>query len=180
MSSFDPMAAAIDWLSFYRARAPSIVDLYADGAALECDCNGQEIIFGRAAIAEYWHQRFRDKPAGELTDLQPDGDAILVSYRVPDGIVDAVLDFDSNGKIERLRCGYNPIALRFARDRYTWDLVCPKCGSAGIASVSEDAIPDPWKMHFRVDEVSDGFCVRKFGESATETEIICVICNVAV
>ena len=180
MTSFDPIAAAIDWLDAYRAASLSIVDLYADGAALECSCNGQEIMFGRVAITEYWRQRFQDKPAGELTDLQPDVDAIVVSFRVPDGIVQAVLDFDPNGKIERLRCGYKPIALRRARDRYTWDLVCPKCGSAGIASVSEDAIPDPWKMHFRVDEVSDGFCVRKFGESATETEIICVTCNEAV
>ena len=92
----------------------------------------------------------------------------------------AVLDFDPNGKIERIRCGYKPIALRPVRDRYTWDLVCPVCGLAGIAYLSEDAYPHPWKMRFLVDEVSDGFCVSKFGGSATETEIICVMCKVAV
>ena len=104
MSSFDPMAVAIDWLDAYRAASLSIVDLYADGATLECDCNGQTIIFGREAIAEYWRQRFVDKPAGELTDFQPDGDAIVVCYRVADGAVQAILDFDPSGKIERSRC----------------------------------------------------------------------------
>jgi hypothetical protein len=180
MTSFDPIVVAMGWLDACRAASLSIVDLYADGAALECGCNGQEIMFGRVAIAEYWRQRFQDKPAGELTDLQPDGDAIVVSFRVPDGIVQAVLDFDPNGKIERLRCGYKPIAVRPVRDRYTWDLVCPVCGLAGIAYLSEDAYPHPWKMRFRVDEVSDGFCVNRVGGSATETEIICVICKVAV
>jgi hypothetical protein len=38
MSSFDPMATAIDWLDFYRAADPSILDLYAPDAALECAC----------------------------------------------------------------------------------------------------------------------------------------------
>ena len=104
MASFDPMAAAIDWLDAYRAASSSIVDLYADGAALECACTRQAIIFGREAIAEYWRQHFMEQPAGELTDLRPDGDAIVVSYRVPDGIVRAILEFDPSGKIERSRC----------------------------------------------------------------------------
>jgi hypothetical protein len=78
-------------------------------------------------LPEYWRQRFPDKAAGELTALQPDGDAIVVSYRVPDGIVDAVLDFDPNGeiKIERIRCGNKPTALRPARNGYTWTWCVP-------------------------------------------------------
>jgi hypothetical protein len=105
MSSFDPMAAAIDWLDAYRAASLSIVDLYAEDAALECGCGGQKIIFGREAIAEYWRNRFIEEPAGELEELQPEGAAILISYRVSDGVVQAILDFDPEGRIERSRCG---------------------------------------------------------------------------
>jgi hypothetical protein len=42
---------------------------------------------------------------GGLEDLQPEGAGIGVSYRVPDGIVQVILSFDANGKIERSRCG---------------------------------------------------------------------------
>lgn len=105
MSSFDPMAVAIDWLDAYRAASLSIVDLYSDGASLECGCNAQQVIAGRRAIAAYWKQRFVDKPAGELEDLQPDGGAVVVSYRTPGGVVRAILEFDAGGKIRRSRCG---------------------------------------------------------------------------
>jgi hypothetical protein len=105
MSNFDPMAAAIDWLDTYRAASPSIVDFYSDDAALECGCNGQTVLYGRAALTEYWRQRIAAKPAGELEDLELDGDAIVVSYRVPDGVVQASLRFDSEGKIVRSHCG---------------------------------------------------------------------------
>jgi hypothetical protein len=105
MSSFDPMAAAIDWLDAYRAASIEIVDLYADGATLECCCGGMKVIAGRGALIAYWRQRFVHNPAGELEDLQPEGTGIGVSYRVPDGIVQVTLSFDANGKIERSRCG---------------------------------------------------------------------------
>jgi hypothetical protein len=101
MNTFDPMAAAIDWLDAYRAASLSIVDLYADGALLECGCDGKNVIGGRAAITEYWKERFADKPAGELEDLQQDSYGVLVSYRVPNGIVTAVLTFDDEGKVKR-------------------------------------------------------------------------------
>ena len=106
MSSFDPMAAAIDWLDAYRAATlDPILDLYADGATLQCGCGGQKVIVGKAAIAEYWRQRFVEKPALDLEDLQPDGEAVVVSYRTPGGIVQAILNFDEAGLIERHRCG---------------------------------------------------------------------------
>ena len=47
----------------------------------------------------------REKPAGELVDLQHAGPDIVVGYRVPDGVVQALLRFDDVGKIERSRCG---------------------------------------------------------------------------
>jgi ketosteroid isomerase-like protein len=104
MSSFDPMAAAIDWLDAYRAGSLSIVDLYSDDAALECECNGAKTLYGRAALSAYWRQRFTERPAGDLEDLQPDDDAIVVSYRVPLGVARSTLLFDGEGKIARCHC----------------------------------------------------------------------------
>ena len=53
MSTFDPMAAAIDWLDAYRAASLSIVDLYAELASLECVCGGRRIMVGHDAITAY-------------------------------------------------------------------------------------------------------------------------------
>jgi hypothetical protein len=104
VSTFDPMAAAIDWFDAYRATSLSIVDLYASDAVVECGC-GMMVVCGRAAITGYWLQRFADKPAGELLQLQHnDGDGIAISYRVPDGLVQATLYFDYDGKIARSIC----------------------------------------------------------------------------
>jgi hypothetical protein len=85
------MAAAVDWLDAYRTANLAIVDMYAESALLRCDCNGTQELHGRAAIKAYWEQRFAEKPAGELTDLNLFDDGIVVSYRVPGGVVQATL-----------------------------------------------------------------------------------------
>ena len=105
MRSFDPMAAAIDWLDANRANELSIVDLYAPSASLACGCNGQATVTGRTALAEYWRQRFAEKPAGELEGLQIEDAAVVVSYAVPEGIVQAKLNFNDAGEIVRSECG---------------------------------------------------------------------------
>jgi hypothetical protein len=105
MSTFDPMAAAVDWLDAYRAASLTIVSMYSGNASLECRCDGQQVLTGPQAITEYWRQRFSQKPAGELVDVRPDGDAIVVSYRVPAGIVRALLRFDETGLIKQSSCG---------------------------------------------------------------------------
>jgi hypothetical protein len=101
--AFDPMAVAIDWLDAYRAASISIVDLYADDGSLECGC-ASTALHDRTAITEYWLRRFVEEPAGELMDLQPLGENVVIRYRVPDGIVRAVLQFDDDGKISRSFC----------------------------------------------------------------------------
>jgi hypothetical protein len=108
------MAAAIDWLDAYRARSLGIVNLYADDAAIECGCGGQTVLYGRDAITAYWRQRFVEKPAGELHDLQLDGTAVVVSYGIADGVVQASLTFDREGHIARSQCGpaADVVALR--------------------------------------------------------------------
>ena len=104
MSSFDPMATAVDWLDAYRNASPSILDLYAHDASLVC-CKGHATLVGRGAIGEYWRQRFVDQPAGELQDLQTQGDAIVVSYSVPGETLQVILTFNDSGEILESRCG---------------------------------------------------------------------------
>ena len=105
MSCFDPMAAAIDWLDAYRAADLSIVDMYAPSAVLECGCEGKTPITGETALTEYWRRQFMEEPAGALEHLKTTGEAIMVSYEVPNGIVEAWLRFDETGLIRRSQCG---------------------------------------------------------------------------
>jgi hypothetical protein len=105
MSTFDPMAAAVDWLDAYRAASLSIVGLYAENAIVECACGGQKALIGVPAITEYWRERFLKQPAGELVDLRPAESSIVVSYGVPGGVVQAFLSFDQAGKIDHSSCG---------------------------------------------------------------------------
>ena len=108
MSTFDPIAIAIDWLDAYREGAISIVDLYASDAAVECCCGGMKVVHGRDAITTYWIQRLAENPAGELHELQIKGGQILISYRTPSGLVQVTLHFGSDGKIARSVCGPVP------------------------------------------------------------------------
>lgn len=108
MHSFDPMGVAVDWLDAYRAASiPDMLRLYDASAAVDCSCGGLKTIVGKNALAAYWQQRFLEQPASDLTDLQADGDAILISYRVPGGLVQASLYFGPSGKIIRTVCGPN-------------------------------------------------------------------------
>jgi hypothetical protein len=63
------------------------------------------MVTGRDALTEYWRQRFAQKPAGVLERLQISDGMILVSYAVPDGIVQAGLKFNDAGQIIRSQCG---------------------------------------------------------------------------
>jgi len=117
MIAFDPMAAAMDWLDAYRARDLSIGDLYASDAILDCGCKGRITIVGRTALIEYWRRQFDEKPAGALKELSTDGDWIVVSYAVPDGMVQASLKFNSFGEIVRTQWG--PLRMTKQSERVT-------------------------------------------------------------
>jgi hypothetical protein len=103
--SFDPMAEAIDWLDAYRASDVSIVEMYAEDAALECACTGSAAVAGRDAFSDYWQQRFFRSPAGELVDLCMEGGAVALSYQTPVETVRAILVFNDEGKIVCSTCG---------------------------------------------------------------------------
>jgi ketosteroid isomerase-like protein len=102
----DTMALAVDWLDAYRsAQLDALLNLYNDEASLECGCGGQKILLGKAALKQYWIQRFAEKSALELEDLQPEGDNVALAFYTSEGLVRAVLSFNDLGKITRSRCG---------------------------------------------------------------------------
>jgi ketosteroid isomerase-like protein len=106
MKPCDLRAAAVDWLDAYRAgRINQIVGMYSPDAVIECACGGRKFIYGQEGIAAYWRDRFIEMPALELEDVQVDGRAVAVSYRVNSGIVQALLDISEDGLITRCRCG---------------------------------------------------------------------------
>lgn len=79
--SFDPMAAAVDWLDAYRSGdLETILGLYSDIATIECGCGGATTINGREALRVYWERRLRDYPAADLDDLQPAREGAAVTY----------------------------------------------------------------------------------------------------
>jgi hypothetical protein len=104
--SFDPMAAAVDWLDAYRAgEIDLILEMYADNAIVRCGCDGNKIITGKEALRAYWMHRLRNYPASDLDDLQPSDNGTMISYIASKGVVNAVLTFDDNGRIALLTCG---------------------------------------------------------------------------
>ena len=69
------------------------------------------------------------------------------------------------------------IVVMAARDNWSVSLKCPKCGKAGEAEFSEDDYPFMRKSDFRVETISQGFQVRKYGGTSSATEIICSDCG---
>jgi ketosteroid isomerase-like protein len=102
--SFDPMAAAIDWLDAYRSGDLEIVlKMFAADAVVECNCCAMTTITGERPLRAYWQQRLQDCPPMNLADLQPSSDGVAVSYLTRSGVVAAVLKFNAKRQIEFLR-----------------------------------------------------------------------------
>ena len=103
--AFDAMAAAVDWLDAYRAGdIDSILNMYADDAVVECGCDGVTIV-GKDGLRAYWERRLKEYPASKLDDLWPSAEGATISYRARAGLVGAILEFNADGRIARLRCG---------------------------------------------------------------------------
>lgn len=104
--SFDPMAAAVDWLDAYRdGDIESILTMYAENAVLRCGCAGMKTINGKEGLRTYWLERLRNYPASDLDDLRPSEDGAAISYVTSDNVVSASLTFDASGKIVSQTCG---------------------------------------------------------------------------
>ncbi|WBL78808.1 nuclear transport factor 2 family protein [Bradyrhizobium xenonodulans] len=108
--SFDPMAAAVDWLDSYRAGdIEAILEMYAEDAVMYCDCD-ELVITGREGLRSYWVARLQKYPAAELDNLQPARDGATISYICEENVVKADLAFNDAGKIKTLSCGPLPRA----------------------------------------------------------------------
>ncbi|MCJ9705310.1 MULTISPECIES: nuclear transport factor 2 family protein [unclassified Bradyrhizobium] len=104
--SFDPMAAAVDWLDAYRAGdIDTVLGMYADDAVIHCACGGMKTSSGKDGRRAYWRDRLTRYPASGLDNLQPSGETTVVSYVARGGIVSASLTFDASGKIATHVCG---------------------------------------------------------------------------
>jgi hypothetical protein len=104
--SFDPMAAAIDWLDAYRSSdLEFMLSMFADDAVVQCDCSAMTTICGKESFRAYWAQRFQDCAASDLEDIQPSGSGTSISYITRAGTVAADVQFDRDGKIAFLRLG---------------------------------------------------------------------------
>ena len=67
-----------------------------------------------------------------------------------------------------------------ARDHWTLDLVCPKCGNAGGAEVSEGDYPFLNNPEFSVDAIHGAFSVVAVGQTAFETTFRCGNCRTVI
>ncbi|MEY9360533.1 hypothetical protein ABH994_003254 [Bradyrhizobium yuanmingense] len=104
--SFDPMAAALDWLDAYRdGDIETILKLYAKDADICCGCGGMKTITGLKGGRGYWVRRLAEYPASRLANIQPAGEGALISYVVRKGVVSAVFRFNSAGQISSHECG---------------------------------------------------------------------------
>ncbi|WP_076865207.1 nuclear transport factor 2 family protein [Bradyrhizobium mercantei] len=104
--SFDPMAAAVDWLDAYRAGdLEDMLGMYAEDAVIYCDCGSTKTLTGREALRAYWIDRLKRYPAFELDNLRHDRGETAISYFTGAGLVNAVLTFDAVGQIKAVSCG---------------------------------------------------------------------------
>jgi hypothetical protein len=104
--SFDPMAAAVDWLDAYRAGdIEALLCMYADDAEVHCGCGGIKSIAGKDALRAYWVIRLREYPASNLDNLEPSEGGTVISYVTGRGLVKAILAFDTAGQIIEVKCG---------------------------------------------------------------------------
>ncbi|QOZ73519.1 nuclear transport factor 2 family protein [Bradyrhizobium arachidis] len=102
--SFDPMAAALDWLDAYRAGdIETLLEMYAKDALVYCDCD-QLAISGRENLRVYWTNHLQEHPAAELDNLRLSHGVAMISYVSGENILQAVLDFNDAGKIRTLSC----------------------------------------------------------------------------
>ncbi|MFK4507203.1 hypothetical protein ABIF81_002381 [Bradyrhizobium daqingense] len=113
--SFDAMAAAVDWLDAYRARdVDAILQMYTEGAVIVGGCGGMKTITGPKGRRTYWVRRLAEYTASRLANIQPAGEGALISYAVPEGVVSAVLRFNSVRRISSHTCGYGLALLERA------------------------------------------------------------------
>jgi hypothetical protein len=107
-NDFDQIAIVVDWLDACRTHdLDALLDLYAPGAILECECNGRKVYAGRAALESYWRPRLDafSPTAFGMTEIMPTDESVILEYlSFESKPVRMVFTFNGQGKILRSIC----------------------------------------------------------------------------
>ena len=108
-NDIDQIAVVVDWLDACRARdLDALVELYAaQGASLECECDGPAVHEGRAKLASYWRPRLDSlaPTAFGMNEIMPVSHGVVLDYLSFEGKpVRMFFTFDGEGKILQTRC----------------------------------------------------------------------------
>jgi len=105
---FDQIAIVVDWLDACRKRdVEALLELYADDARLECQCNGAGLYAGRTALTAYWRSRLEvfSPTAFGLEEITPMSEGVALDYLNDQGKpVRIFFVFTADGKIQQTHC----------------------------------------------------------------------------
>jgi limonene-1,2-epoxide hydrolase len=105
---FDQIAVVVDWLDACRKRdLEALLELYAEGASVECHCSGVRRYQGRAALAAFWRPQFEAfvPTAFGLEEIAPAAGGVTLDYLNFEGKpVRVFFTFTAEGKIWQTRC----------------------------------------------------------------------------
>ncbi|MEK9283774.1 MULTISPECIES: nuclear transport factor 2 family protein [unclassified Bradyrhizobium] len=108
MSDFDQMGIVVDWVDACRkGDLATLLDLYADDAALECTCNDTRRYRGRSELETYWRSQLNAfSLAGfALEEIAPMPPGVDLEYSVAGSLhIRVSFRFSPEGKIERMLC----------------------------------------------------------------------------
>lgn len=108
MSDIDPMGIVVDWLDACRkGDLQTLLDLYADDAELECQCDGAKLYRGRGELAAYWGHRLGGFSAAGfgLEEIGPSSRGVELEYSIAGSLrVRAVFCVGADGRIIRTIC----------------------------------------------------------------------------
>ena len=84
-AGFDPIRIIVDWFDAREGRLAALIDLYDDGAIVDC-CQGGTIR-GRFGVERYWRLKLAHPAteAFEVDALFPETDGVCLDYRAHDG-----------------------------------------------------------------------------------------------
>src|SRR5690242_12545934 len=87
--------------------------------------------------------------------------------------------FSSHGALAPSNLTGRTVLAVTIRDQWNVEFVCPRCGKAGKAILSEESqlVGDPGR---RVDLLSPGFATIRAGPRSSDTRILCGSCGVSV
>lgn len=108
MNDIDQMGIVVDWLDACRkGDLATMLDLYAEDAELECQCDGARVYHGRGEIGAYWEPKigaFSFTGVG-LEDINPAPQGVELEYSVAGSLrIRALFGFGDDGKIVRTLC----------------------------------------------------------------------------